>query len=53
MKLAVFWCERDRWALIRSKRVERRVGSDIVVAYGTGWVSRIIRRWEGESSTQC
>jgi hypothetical protein len=32
MKLAVFWWESDRCALIRSSKVERRTGRETVVA---------------------
>lgn len=41
MKLAVFWWERDKCALIRRRRVERRVGREMDVAYGVGCVSRM------------
>ena len=44
MKLAVFWWESDRWALIRRSRLESRTGREVVVAYGTGCVSRITSR---------
>jgi hypothetical protein len=53
MKLAVFWWERERCAFVRRRRVERRRGRETFVAYGVGCVSRMMRRWDGESSTEC
>jgi len=53
MKLAVFWWERERCAFVRRRRVERRRGRETLVAYGVGCVSRMMRRWEGGSSTEC
>jgi len=44
MKLAVFWCESDKCALIRRSRLEIRTGIEIVVEYGIGCVSRITNR---------
>jgi len=51
MKQAVFWCESERCAFVRRRRVERRTGRETFVAYGVGCVSRMMRRCDGGSST--